>query len=297
MKPARFDYVRPDNLPAALEILARHGSDAAVLAGGQSLIPMLNLRLAGPSVLIDINRIPDLDLIVEGDGFLELGSRARHNDVLRSPMVRRAAPLLPQALQHVAHEAVRNRGTLGGSLVLADPAAELPACVVCLEAQLVAASVRGERIISAADFFQGLYTTDLAPDELLRAVRVPTSTHGWRFAFEEVARRHGDFAMAGLALAAHIQDSRIRECRAVFTGIEPAPKRALHTESLLKGQKLSEHAILLGAQADLERDLEPMEGGAYPAEYRLHLAFTLLTRAIKRIAGDSYRDATRVANL
>jgi aerobic carbon-monoxide dehydrogenase medium subunit len=284
VKPARFEYVRPESLKGALEVLAQHGSDAAVLAGGQSLMPMLNLRMAAPAVVVDINRIPELDRIATVGGQIEIGSRARHNDVLRSPIVNDGTSLITEALRHVAHEAIRNRGTLGGSLALADPAAEMPACAVCLGAEIVAASVRGERRIAAEDFFEGLYATALAPDELLVKVRVPAFDKAWRFGFEEVARRHGDFALAGLALGLRVEGSTIVDSRIVFAAIEPTPKRAREAERRLVGADILSADAATRAGGALADDLEPLEGGGYPAAYRLHLARVLLSRLLERIA-------------
>lgn len=284
MKPVRFQYACPETLDEALALLAEHGSDAAVLAGGQSLMAMLNLRLAAPSIVIDINRIPGLERIARHVERLELGARVRHNDVLRSAEVRAAAPLLPMALAHVAHEAIRNRGTLGGSLALADPAAELPACAVCLDAAITVASAAGERTIGAADFFKALYTTALEPGELLLHVTVPVRDASWRFAFDEVARRHGDFALAGIAFGARIEDARITECRIVFTGVEPTSRRIARSEACLVGAELASREAATEAVAALARELEPMENSDYPADYKLHLAGVLLARALAEVA-------------
>jgi carbon-monoxide dehydrogenase medium subunit len=283
MKPARFQYARPETLDEALALLAEHGADAAVLAGGQSLMPMLNLRLAAPSIVVDINRIPELDEIRREAGSLRLGGRARHNEVLRSEDVRASAPLLRMALKHVAHEAIRNRGTLGGSLALADPAAELPACAVCLDATITARSTTGRREIAAADFFQGLYTTALQPGELLEWVTVPVADESWRFEFDEVARRHGDFALVGLAFAARMDGTRISECRVVFTGIEPSPRRITAAEDILRGAEPSAGAAGEAAAA-LRSAVEPMDNSEYPPDYKLHLAGVLLTRALSTLA-------------
>lgn len=271
MKPARFDYRRPESVPEALALLAQ--PEAAVLSGGQSLMPMLNLRVARPAMLVDINRIAGLDAIALEGGVLRIGARARHAAVLASPLVAQAAPLLAQALPHVAHAAIRNRGTHGGSLALADPAAEMPACAVCLDATLVAASAaRGERRIAAADFFQGLYSTALEPDELLTRIEYPAAQPGWRFAFLEVARRHGDFAMAGLALALLPgRDARLATC-----GVEAAPRRLPEAEAALVAGDVE------GACAVL-RSLEAMGTAETPAAYRLHLAQVLLRRAATQL--------------
>jgi carbon-monoxide dehydrogenase medium subunit len=287
VKPARFDYRRPESLPEALELLARHGADAAVLSGGQSLMPMLNLRVARPALLLDINRLPGLDGIHLDAERLTIGARARHADVLRSGLVREAAPLLTEALTHVAHAAIRNRGSFGGSLALADPAAELPACSVCLDAEIIAASLRGERRIRAADFFLGPYSTALEPAELLLRVEVPRHGPGWRFAFAEVARRYGDFAIAGMALAARIEDGRVAESRIVPCGVEPAPRRLEAVEAALAGAALGDLGRHAAAAEALAGTLEPMEWGEYPAAYRRHLAGVLLGRTLDRIAKEA----------
>lgn len=280
MKPPRFDYQRPQTLAEAVELLDRHGGDAAILAGGQSLMPMLNLRVAQPAVLIDINAVPELDRIGRAGDRLSIGSRARHNDVFRSAEVAQAAPLLTMALEHVAHEAIRNRGTLGGSLALADPAAELPACMVCLDAKIIAASVAGERRIPAGEFFQGLYTTALEPNEILARVDVPAMDQGWRFGFDEVARRRGDFAMAGIALAVREEGGVVSECRISPLGVEMAPRRMKAAEACLLNAPLGTSDNIAAAQSALRDTLEPMEGGEIPPEYRTHVACELLARII-----------------
>jgi aerobic carbon-monoxide dehydrogenase medium subunit len=282
VKPARFDYIRPDNIAQALSVLAEHGANAAILAGGQSLVPMLNLRLAQPALLIDIKRIRDLAGIACTDHGLVVGAATCHNEVLRSSLVRENAPLLVLALRHVAHEAIRNRGTLGGSLALADPSAELPACAVCLGAQITAASVRGERTIAAEDFFEGLYATALAPDELIVRVHVPTHGDGWRFAFDEVTRRHGDFAIAGVAIALQTASGKTADCRIVFFGVESAPKRVRRAEAALIGTCLSEQARTRACAA-LDDDLAPIASGEYSPAYRRRLASVLLGRALHQI--------------
>ncbi len=198
MKPAKFAYAKPSTIDEVLALLREHGDDAAVLSGGQTLVPMLNLRVASPQMLIDINDVPGLDEISVDGSILRIGARSRHNDVLRSELVQSNAPLVSEALHHVAHEAIRNRGTLGGSLALADPAAEMPACMVCLDAEIVLLSEQGTRSVPAPNFFQGIYDTDRRPDELIVRIDIPIPDASWRFAFHEISRRHGDFAMAGL---------------------------------------------------------------------------------------------------
>lgn len=292
MKPARFAYARPETLAEALDLLASHGPDAAVLAGGQSLMPMLNLRVARPAILVDISRVPGLDRIDIGpDGGASVGARARHAAVLGSAALRAAAPLLAQALPHVAHLAIRNRGTFGGSLALADPAAELPACVLCLDATLIAASAEaGERRIPAAEFFQGAYATALRPEELLLRAELPPAP-GWRFGFAEVARRHGDYALAGMAVALRLDAAGwVEASRIVPFGVEPAPRRMAAAEAALVGAPTGDTAALAAAEAALRAELDPMDSPDCPAPYRKHLAGVVLRRALDRaIAAEGAR--------
>jgi carbon-monoxide dehydrogenase medium subunit len=204
MKPAPFEYHRPACLSETFDLLDRYGEDARILAGGQSLVPALNLRLATPRAVIDINRIPHLDALrVTADG-LVIGALVRQEALERSPLVREHAPLIAAALPHVGHSAIRARGTIGGSLAHADPAAELPACAVALGATIRVARREGHRDVSAEDFFRGVYTTALAPGEIVTEIRVPHAAAGWRWGFQELARRHGDFALAGLAAGVRV---------------------------------------------------------------------------------------------
>ncbi|WP_431284985.1 FAD binding domain-containing protein [Humitalea sp. 24SJ18S-53] len=270
MTPNRFDYARPATLAEALALLARHGEDAAPLAGGQSLMPMLALRVARPALLLDLNRLPGLDGIERHGELLRIGAMARHAAVLAHPLVAAQAPLLPLALRHVAHPAIRNRGTLGGSLCLADPAAELPACMLALDAVLVLASAAGERRVAAPDFFQGLYATARRAEEMLLRVEIPIAA-GWTPWFAEISRRHGDFAMAGLAMM-----RRPGAARLAFFGVEAHPRRLPALEA----------AVAAGADAAalLPALLDPLASPEASAAYRLHLAQGLLRRAAKEIA-------------
>jgi aerobic carbon-monoxide dehydrogenase medium subunit len=283
VKPARFAYARPQKLGEALALLTKYGSDASILAGGQSLMPMLNLRLATPAILIDINDIPNLGTIADCSNQLIVGGRVRHNDALHSPLLAASNSLLVHALPRVAHAAIRNRGTLGGSLALADPAAELPACAVCLGAEIVAVSERGERVIAASDFFHGLYATALEPDEMITRVAFPVLDASWHVGFDEVARRSGDFAIAALALAVKIVDRRIMECRIAFAGVENHPRRLSEVEMALTGSFVADVPLRAAAYEILTNVLEPLEEGQYPAAYRRHLARVLLDRLLTRI--------------
>jgi aerobic carbon-monoxide dehydrogenase medium subunit len=283
MKPACFGYARPESIEEALDLLRRHGDEASVLAGGQSLVPMLNLRMARPGLLVDINRIPGLDRIEADSAGLTIGARARHVEVMKSHEARVVTPLLPMALAYVAHPAIRNRGTLGGSLSLADPAAELPACVVCLNAQVVLASSQGTRHVEAGAFFQGIYATALRPDEMIVRVNFPRLPSDWRFVFLEVSRRHGDYAMAGIAVAARTTGGRIAESRVVFCGLEVAPRRMTSIESCLDNTGVDDEDSFASALEELVREAEPISGAGLPATYRLHLAGVLLRRALDRV--------------
>jgi carbon-monoxide dehydrogenase medium subunit len=270
MTPARFAYLRPATLAEALAVLAAEGDDAMPLAGGQSLMPMMAMRMARPARLVDLNRVPGLDAIALADGVLRIGAMTRHAVVLRDPLVARAAPLLPLALAEVAHPAIRNRGTLGGSLCLADPAAELPACMIALDATIVLESAGGARRVAARDFFAGLYATARRADELLVGVEIAVAA-GWTPWFQEVARRRGDYAMAGLALMLHRAEGSLTAARLSFCGVEAAPRRLPAVEAaLVAGQDAA--ALLPGV-------LTPLGSPEVPVAYRLHLAQVLLRRA------------------
>ena len=202
MKPAAFAYAKAHSIEHAVELLGKHDGEARLLAGGQSLIASLNMRLASPPMLVDINDIAGLDRIDMTDGHVLIGAMARHADVERSSIIAKHAPLISRAMPHIAHAAIRNRGTIGGSLAYADPAAELPACMVALGAKLEIAGLQGRRVVAAEDFFKGMFETALGPNDMLVAVHVPAATAQTRVGFEELARRHGDYAIVGLAAAA-----------------------------------------------------------------------------------------------
>ena len=271
-------YHRPGTLEETFDLLDRHGDEARILAGGQSLVPAMNMRLATPGALIDINRVPGLDAIrLEGDT-LVMGALARLDAVEQSALVARHAPLIAQAIPHIAHLAIRSRGTVGGSLALADPAAELPACAVALDAVLRTARRGGGRDIAAADFFQGIYTTALAPGEVLTEIRVPPA-RGGRACFDELARRHGDYALAGLAALAQVAAGRFTDVRLVFLGVGLTPVRAVRAERAL----LESAADPAPAERLLGDDLDPPSDVHGSAALRLHLARVLLRRAVRRL--------------
>jgi len=306
MKPAPFEYHRPASLAETFDLLDRYGDDGRLLAGGQSLVPALNLRLATPRAVIDINRIPDLDGIrVTGEG-LVIGALVRQEALERSPLVREHAPLIAAAVPHVGHSAIRARGTIGGSLALADPAAELPACAVALGATIRAGRRGGSRDIAADDFFRGIYTTALAPGEIVTEILVPRPVAGWRWGFEELARRHGDFALAGLAAGVRVAegsaavagrgepeasraDGEIEpsgyqrgvtgDLRLVFFGVGPRPVRARRAEAALAGRHADAEALAAAGRA-LDVDLDPPGDVHGSPALRLHLARVLLSRVV-----------------
>jgi carbon-monoxide dehydrogenase medium subunit len=282
MKPAPFDYHRPASLLETFDLLERYGDDGRILAGGQSLVPALNMRLATPRAVIDINRLPGLDAIRLASEGLVIGALARHEAVERSPLVREHAPLLALAMPHVGHEAIRTRGTVGGSLALADPAAELPACAVALDATIRVEGRRGRRGVAAADFFLGIYTTALEPGELVTELVVPPAP-GWRSDFQELARRHGDFALAGLAARARVERDGIAEARLVLFGVGPAPVRAHRAERALAGRRVDAD-VVAAAQRALAAELDPPGDVHGSPALRRHLAGVLLSRVITRLA-------------
>jgi aerobic carbon-monoxide dehydrogenase medium subunit len=281
MKPAPFDYYRPASLAETFDLLDRYGDDGRLLAGGQSLVPALNMRLATPRAVIDINRLPGLDAIrLEPEG-LVIGALARHEAVERSPLVREHAPLLALAMPHVGHAAIRTRGTVGGSLALADPAAELPACAVALDATIRVQGRRRRREVAAADFFRGIYTTALEPGELVTALVVPGAA-GWRSGFQELARRHGDFALAGLAARVRVEREAVVEARLVFFGVGTAPVRARGAEGALAGRRADGEAIAAARQA-VAAELDPPGDVHGSPALRRHLAGVLLARVITQL--------------
>jgi carbon-monoxide dehydrogenase medium subunit len=284
VKAPDIAYLRVASLSAALAALAQHGDDAMVLAGGQSLMAMHNLRVAHAKVLVDINRIPGLDAIRVHDGVLVIGCLARHAALAASALVQRHAPLIAQAMPHVAHHAIRNRGTIGGSLALADPAAELPACCVALDAVLVAAGPDGTRRIGAADFFTGVYDTALRPGELLIEVQVPLAAPDAVQRFAEIARRRGDFAIAGAALAARRDGESLQAVRLALLGMGDRPLLAQRTMALLEGKDPARIAApaLAAALAD---DADPLDDPAYPAAYRRRVIEVVVRRMLEALAG------------
>ena len=279
MKPAPFDYVAPRTLEEAVDALARGGSEAKVLAGGQSLIPLLNFRLARPSLLVDLNRIPTLAHITPRDRGVAIGAMTRQASLERDRDLAHGQPLLNEAIGWVGHPAIRSRGTIGGSLAHADPAAELPAVAICLDAKLRMVGPRGSRDIEAEEFFQGYLTTALDPDEILVETWLPPLQPRTGQAWIEFARRHGDFALVGVAASISLVDDVVADARIVLTGVGGKPVRAREAETLLLGGSVPERA---GAAADAARTaIEPEADIHASKEYRAHLAGVLTERAIR----------------
>ncbi len=279
MKAPRFAYARPASIAEALALLEKHGDDARVLAGGQSLVPMLNFRVAAPRVLVDINRIAALSGIKVAKDRVRIGALTRQVELERSADIARHLPLVAAAMPHIAHPAIRNRGTFGGSCALADPAAELPACALALGATFIAAGKKGERRIFAEDFFKGLYATALKPGELLVAAEIPLPKPGYVSAFGELARRHGDYAMVGVAAHGSRKGGKFSDMRVAFFGVGDRPQRTSGFEKALEGQSAVD-----GALAMLNADLAPRGDLHASAEMKLHLAKVLAGRVLRELA-------------
>jgi CO/xanthine dehydrogenase FAD-binding subunit len=279
MKPAAFDYVVADSIGAAVRSLAEAGDDAKIIAGGQSLVPMLNFRLLRPSILIDINRIGGLAFIEEAENGIRVGALTRHFQLETSPVIARHLPVLACAMTHVAHLAIRNRGTIGGSLSHADPAAELPMMAVLLDAELRTVSAAGQRTVAARDFFLDALTVDLADGDIVTEIVLPKLPPKTGWGFEEVARRSGDFALAAVAATLTIADGAVTQARIALTGVGPTPIRAAEAESLLTGH--APEPNLLDRAADAVRAvIEPETDLHASADYRRHLAGVLASRAL-----------------
>jgi len=283
MKPAPFAYHRPGSVDEALALLAQHGGDAKPLAGGQSLIPAMNFRLARPAVLVDLNRLTTLAGIRGGADSLRIGAMTRQRAVERDATVARDAPLLAEALPHIAHPQIRTRGTVGGSLAHADPAAELPAVMVALGATFDLHSPRGKRSVPAEAFYTGLFTTALTADELLAEIAIPPRTPRSGSAFLEVARRHGDYALAGVAAVLTLDDAgRCREARIALLSVGDGPVLAIKAAKAITGEKPTADAIQEAADAAASKDVDPPGDIHASAAYRRQLVGVLVRRALQR---------------
>ena len=280
MKAPDFGYARPASLDEALALLARHGEDARPLAGGQSLVTALNMRLSAPALLVDLNHLPEPTGISEQDGIVRIGAMTRHRELGSAALVRERCPLLATAVPFIAHPAIRNRGTIGGSLALGDPATELPACCLALGATMVVASPAGERRVAADDFFLGLYETALQPGDILVAVEVPSAGPDSVFGFDELARRHGDYALAGLAASARRTAAGLTDVRLAFFGVADRPVLAAAAARAL------ERGNVRAAQDALADEIDPADDVAVRGTTRRHLARVLLGRVAGRMLGE-----------
>jgi carbon-monoxide dehydrogenase medium subunit len=281
VKPPRFDYHVPTTVEEALGLLTRYQGEAKVLAGGQSLMPLLNFRLVRPAALIDLNRIPALAYIHDANGQVRFGAMTRQRAVEFSAVVRQRLPLLVEATRWVGHLPIRTRGTIGGSIAHADPAAEYPAVLTALEGEVVARSPRGERSLRAADLYQTYLTTTLAADEILTEVRLPAMPAGSGWAFEEFARRHGDFALVGIAAVVMRNGGKHPRVRLATAGVSPVPARLRAAEEILERDGLSDAAIAAAA-AKASELVQPDADIHASADYRRHLTGVLTARALKR---------------
>jgi carbon-monoxide dehydrogenase medium subunit len=283
VKPAKFEYHAPRSVDEAVALLARYGGDAKPLAGGQSLVPLLNFRLARPSALIDLNRIPALAGIREVDGHIAFGAMTRQRAVEFSPIVARRIPLLAEATRWVGHLPIRSRGTIGGSIAHADPSAEYPAVLTALDGTVIARGQKGERELTSAALFETYLTTTLAADELLTEVRLPVMPAGAGWAFEEFARRHGDFAIVGVAAALWRESGRW-SARLATAGTGPVPVRLRGAEDIIAREGIGEAAVTAAAARAAEL-VEPDDDLHASADYRRNLTRVLTERALRKAIG------------
>ena len=287
MKLPHFDYEAPKTVSEAVELLAEHLDEASVLAGGQSLIPLLAMRLAYPAVLIDINGIAELSGVSAANGWVTIGAMTREYVAENSGTVAGTVPLLAAALPLIGHEAIRNRGTIGGSLAHADPAAELPAVARALDAEFVVRGQSGERVVPAAEWFEGFLTTSRRPDELLTEVRFPAAERGTGISFQEVARRHGDFAIVGLAASLTLSGGAISDARLAFSGVSDVPVRAVGAEDLLVGEGPSPELFDEAARRATD-DIDPPADLHGSSDYRRKVAAALARRGLRAAADNAY---------
>lgn len=284
MKPAEFAYVAPRTVEEAVSVLAEHGYEAKLLAGGQSLVPLMNLRLARPAVLVDLNRVGEIAFVESGDEDLRIGSMTRHHTLATSPGIMEAAPLLGHAASHIGYRAIRHRGTMGGSLAHADPASELPCVAVTVGAEIRAVGAGGERTIPADEFFLDHMTTTLEPEEIVTSVRFPRIRSGERWGFEEFARKVGDFAVVMVAVVLRVRAGRVTWARIGLGGVEGTPRRATEAEDVLVGTPAGEETIDGAARAAAEA-VDPMSDIHGSAGYRRRLVGVLTRRALRQAMG------------
>ncbi|MEE8334246.1 MAG: xanthine dehydrogenase family protein subunit M [Alphaproteobacteria bacterium] len=279
MKPAPFEHLAPADVTEALTLLRDHAPDARLLAGGQSLVPMLNFRLSRPGLLIDLNGIADLAYIRDQGDHLAIGAMTRERAIEDSELVREAVPLLHEATLRIGHLSIRNRGTIGGSLANADPAAEYPAVVLALDCEMVIRSAHGQRRVAAGDFFQGALTTAIEPDELLAEIVVPKAPAGSGSAFVEIARRRGDFALAGVAAQVTLSGGDVTGVRLAACGVGDGPVRLVDAERIILRDGLGEKAVKAAGRAAAD-EVDPTGDLHASADYRCRLAGIMVMRAL-----------------
>ena len=300
MKAPAFSYLRPTRLHDVIALLQQHGDEARLLAGGQTLLATLNMRLSEPALLIDLQAVKELKGIALEGSILRIGAMVTHSEIESSSLVAQQAPLLHMAAPHIAHRAIRNLGTLGGSIAYGDPAAEWPACLLALQGVVIARSLQGERRIAARDFFTGLYTTALAANEVIVACEIPVATPNQRFSFDELVRRHGDYAVVGLAASAHTVEGVFMDFRLAWIGVGSKPQRAYATEAVLNGLRLqgntgdspgnttgyslgASDALTAPALQALRAELQPEADLTHSAATKQHLAGVMLKRALQTL--------------
>ena len=293
MKAPAFSYARPRHLAEALRLLETHGDDARMLAGGQTLLATLNMRLSEPALLIDLQSVAELKGVQVTGNCLRIGAMVTHSEIEASPLVAQHAPLLRMAAPHIAHRAIRNLGTFGGSIAYGDPAAEWPACMLALDGVVVARSLQRERRIAARDFFTGLYTTDLAANEIIVACEVPLAHAAQHVVFDELARRHGDYAVVGVAVSARCTQGIFEQVRIAWLGVTNMPWRSVQAEQVVQGQRFCE-ALLVQATEVLRTELQPEADLTHSVAAKRHLAGVMLQRALKALHAQSLAATTAV---
>ena len=279
MKAPAFSYLRPCQLHEVFALMATHGDEARLLAGGQTLLATLNMRLSEPALLIDMQAVSELKGLNFDGKVLRIGAMVTHTEIETSGLVALHAPMMAAAAPHIAHRAIRNLGTFGGSIAYGDPAAEWPACLLALDGVILARSLRGERRIAAENFFTGLYTTELAPDEIIVACEIPVAQPNQKISFSELARRHGDYAVVGLAATAKLMDNQMSGVRLAWIGVSSTPMRSRKTEHVLDGQPLTMQTLIQAVDV-LRGELAPLPDLTHSEAAKRQLAGVLLKRAL-----------------
>jgi carbon-monoxide dehydrogenase medium subunit len=282
MKPAPFEYYVPDSIEQALDLLHEHGDAAKLLAGGQSLVPAMNFRVVQPGILIDLNRVGELKYIQDEDAALHIGAMTRERELEFDPLIARKTPLLTEAVPHVAHPQIRNRGTLGGSLANADPAAELPVIMLALDARLKVRNADGERWVEARNFFSGMFMTDMGADEMLVEIELPVSPPRTGWSFMEVAPRAGDYALMGVAALVTLDEDRCKHARLVYLNAGDGPVEAREAASVLVGKTLDNESIEEAADFASQKEINPFGNIHASPEFQRHLARVLTRRTLIR---------------